>query len=144
MRPQNPKYALRVKKIFESAPFIQALGIQFKDCGPGWCEAFVKASPSHYQQNNVIHAGVLTTLADHTGGGAAGTLIQENEIVLTVEFNINLLRPADEETIFCRAKVLRPGRRISVVESEVFGLRGYQRIAYAKAMVTLVVLEESA
>jgi acyl-coenzyme A thioesterase PaaI-like protein len=41
-------------------------------------------------------------------------------MVLTVEFKINLLRPATGDRLICRAAVLKPGLRFAVVESEVF------------------------
>ncbi len=58
-------------------------------------------------------------MADHTAGGAAATLIEPDHIVLTVEFKINLLRAAKGERLTCRSKVLKPGSRLIVVESEV-------------------------
>ena len=48
----------------------------------------------HLQQDTFIHAGVLATMADHTAGAAAGTLVDIEEIVLTAEFKVSLLRPA--------------------------------------------------
>ncbi len=96
--------------------------------------------PKHMQQDTFIHAGVQATMADHTAGASAGTLIKGSEIVLTVEFKINLLRPAVGESLRCIAKVLRAGKTLIVSESEVYALQNGEEKLCAKAMVTLAVV----
>ena len=97
-------------------------------------------APRHLQQDRFIHAGVAATMGDHTAGGAAGTLVKPEETVLTVEFKINLLRPAVGQRLRCRAEVLRQGRTLSVVESAVFAQDGAAEALVAKLMVTLAVV----
>jgi uncharacterized protein (TIGR00369 family) len=46
------------------------------------------------KQHGLIHAGVLTTMADHTSGCAARSVVGLEHDVITVEFKINFLRPA--------------------------------------------------
>lgn len=141
LEPQNQDLTARAEEIFRAAPFIQHLGIRLKGCGPGWCETLLTIRPEHLQQDGVIHAGVLATMADHTAGASAGTLIKKNEIVLTVEFKINLLRPAKGSTLRTRAEVIKAGRNITVSESEVFSLEDGEEKLSAKGMVTLAVVE---
>lgn len=74
-------------------------------------------------------------MADHTAGSAASTLIQPGQYVLTVEFKINLLRPAAGAKLRCKAQVLKPGKTLSIVESEVFTNK-----LVSKATLTLAVL----
>jgi uncharacterized protein (TIGR00369 family) len=143
MQPQNPLFGERAAEIFGRAPFIRELGIELAGHGPGWCESLLVAAPRHLQQDGYIHAGVQATIADHTAGAAAGTLIRPEEIVLTVEFKINLLRPAKGERLRCRAEILRPGRNLSVAESAVFAASGGEEKLVAKAMVTLAIVPAS-
>ncbi len=79
-------------------------------------------------------------MADHTAGASAGTLVKEYEIVLIVEFKINLLRPAIGESLRCRANVLRAGKTLIVAESEVYAIKNGDEKLCAKAMVTLAVV----
>jgi len=90
-----------------------------------------------------VHAGVLATVADHTAGAAGSTLLAADEYVLTAEFKINLLRAARGERLVCRAQVLKPGRILTVVESEVFSVTDEAPTLVAKASVTLAVLKTS-
>lgn len=144
MQPQNPDYAQRVQALFDQAGFIAELGIVMTAVEPGVCQTALTLLPKHMQQDGFVHAGVQATLADHTAGGAAGTLIKSNEIVLTVEFKINLLRPAQGDSLRCRAVVLRAGRSITVAESEVYMLNGSSEKLCAKATVTLAVVSDPA
>jgi uncharacterized protein (TIGR00369 family) len=129
-----------VRRIFEQAPFIADLGVVLERIAPGECETSLRLEPRHLQQDGFAHAGVQATLADHTAGAAAATLVGPSEFVLTVEFKINLLRPAHGERLRCHATVLKPGSRIDVVESEVWTEDGGDSKLVAKAMVTLAVL----
>ncbi len=143
MQVRNPKYKSVITQLFGKAAFVAEVGIQLVDLGPGWCETQLIVKPKHLQQNAFIHAGVQATMADHTAGGAASTLIAEDEFVLTVEFKVNFLRAAQGERLRCRAEVLKPGRTFTVVESEVFALTEDNSAMVAKAMVTLAVLERT-
>ncbi|WJN58843.1 PaaI family thioesterase [Pseudomonas sp. SO81] len=137
----HPRYRELVEQGFAAANFIQDLGIRLLDCGPGWVEAELDILPRHLQQNGFIHAGVQTTLADHSAGGAAATVLVDGSTVLTLEFKVNLLRPARSERLLCRAEVLKAGRQATVVESEVFGYENGERRLYSKANVTMAVVD---
>jgi len=140
MEIRDPDYQNRVARIFEKAPFLKNLGIKLAGCGPGWCESRLEVQNYHRQQDRLVHAGVIATLADHSAGGAAGTLMAPEEIVLTVEFKINLLRPGKGRELRCRAQVIKPGRRFSIAESEVFAADQAGEKLIAKALVTLAVV----
>ena len=140
MQTQNPNFRRKVQEIFDRAAFIQEIGVKVSGIGAGWCETMLEIGPRHLQQDDFVHAGVLATMADHTAGGAAGSVVRDEEIVLSVEFKINLLRPAIGDTLRCRAQLLRAGRTLIVAESEVFALAGDQEKLVAKATVTLAVV----
>ncbi len=130
----------KARTIFARAAFVADLGIRLQDAGPGWCESVLEVAPRHTQQDGYVHAGVQATIADHTAGGAAGTLAAEGDLVLSVEFKINFLRPALGERLLCRAAVLKQGKTLHVAESEVYAERDGNRKLVAKAMVTLALV----
>jgi uncharacterized protein (TIGR00369 family) len=136
MKPRRPDYAAYVRAIFDRAPFVRDLGIELRDLGPGWCETALTITPRLRQQDGFAHAGVTTTLADHTAGGAAGTLIGPDQIVLTSEYKIHFLRPGRADRLTCRATVLKPGSMMTVVEAEVRALDSL----IAKMMATVAIV----
>lgn len=125
------------RRVFASSPFITDLGLVLERLGPGECETSLTLQPRHLQQDGFVHAGVQATVADHTAGGAGATLLPPGRIVLSIEFKINLLRPAQGELLRCRAKVLKGGRQVTVAESEVYAVREGRETLVSKATVTL-------
>ena len=89
-----------------------------------------------------MHAGVQATIADHTAGGAGALALGADEYVLSIEFKINLLRPARGPDLVCRASILRAGRSVIVAESEVYDRAedGVEKLT-AKATVTLAAVK---
>ncbi len=57
--------------------------------------------------------------------------------VLSVEFKVNLLRPAKGEKFLARAEVLKPGKTLTVVRADVFGLTGEDRTLVATMLGTM-------
>ena len=80
-------------------------------------------------------------IADHTGGGAAATLFADGQYPLSAEFKINFLRVADGTSLICRSKVLKPGKTLSVVESEVYSVDGSEEKLVSKATLTIAIVE---
>ena len=56
-----------------------------------------------------MHAGVVAAIADSAAGYAAMSLTPEGSEVLTVEFKLNLLAPAEGDLLIARGA--RPARR---------------------------------
>ena len=131
-----------LEQLFKAAPFIADLGINLVSLGPGECETELAIERRHLQQNGYIHAGVQATMADHSAGGAAATLVKSGQLVLTAEFKINLLRAAQGERLYCRAKVLKPGSRLTVVESELYTDPEAPTKLVSKATVTIAVVSK--
>lgn len=123
--------------IFSRAAFVQHLGIRLLDLGPGWVETELPILPHHLQQDGVVHAGVQATLADHSAGAAAGTLAPPGAATLSVEFKIQLLRPASGKRLRCRAEVLRPGRNLVATEAWVYADAGGQEKLVSKLSATM-------
>lgn len=129
-----------IARIFERAPFIADLGIRLDSIVPGECRTSLVLAERHLQQDGFVHAGVQASMADHTAGAAAATLVASGQYVLSAEFRISLLRAAKGSHLTCVAKVLKAGSSLTVVESEVFcGTPDATRLV-SKATVTLAVV----
>ena len=143
IEPRNPNYHTEVDRLFTSAFFITDLGMELVTASPGHCHSRLPLARRHRQQDGFVHAGVIATMADHTAGTAAVTLVAEGEIILTAEYKINFLRAASGERLECRAAVIKPGRTLSVVDAEVFSISDGKSVLVAKALLTMAVVAKT-
>ncbi|MFC3229658.1 PaaI family thioesterase [Marinibaculum pumilum] len=118
--PADPGFETRVRDSFARQQVMRTLGVAMAALTPGRCELQMPFAPAFTQQHGFLHAGIVTTVADSAAGYAAYSLMPEDSSVLTVEFKQNLLAPAAGRLLIARAAVVRPGRQLSVVQSEAF------------------------
>jgi uncharacterized protein (TIGR00369 family) len=129
-----------LRGFYQLSPFMQDLGVEPTAVSPGRVTAVLTLADRHRQHSGHAHAGVQTSLADHTMGSAAQTLVPEGFWVLTADLKLSLLRPADGERLVCEAWVLKPGRTLSFTEAEVWAERGAERSLVMKASATMAVV----
>ena len=77
-------------------------------------------------------------MTDHTSGYAAFTTVSDQFRILTVEFKIYYFKPAVGPVILCRSKVINNGKKIKVVEAEVFSVSDGLEKLVSKGMFTQV------
>ncbi len=141
-RELNPERIRFLKKDYAQG-FIADIGFEAVNCHRGYLESRLKVLERHRQQDNYVHAGVMATMADHTAGYAAFSLVSEEFRILTIEFKINFLEPAWGDALICRSRILREGGQILVGESEIFDQRSEGEVLVAKAIVTLKAVHQS-
>ncbi len=118
--------------------FISYCGFQADRIDHGRFTSRVTIDKHHRQQDGFVHAGVMATMADHTAGYSAFTVVDESFQILSIEFKINFLKPAFGTELACESTVIRKGRQILVAESAVYDIRKTERVLAAKATVTLM------
>ena len=122
MNPLNPSFAQEVADSFARQPIMKLIGARLSLVEPGVVEITLPYRADLAQQNGYLHAGIVTTIADSACGYAAYTLMPAGSNVLSVEFKVNLLRPAQGETFVARAEVIKAGRTLTVVRADVFAI----------------------
>ena len=120
--PRNPSYADEIKQSFAKQTIMTLIGAELSRVEAGSVEITLPYRADLAQQHGYLHAGIVTTIADSACGYAAYSLMPPNSEVLSVEFKVNLLRPAKGETFLAAAEVVKAGRTLTVVRADVFGL----------------------
>jgi uncharacterized protein (TIGR00369 family) len=131
----------RVRSSFDRQGLMGHLGARLTHIGPGRVVIQLPSRPEVTQQHGYFHAGATSAIADSAGGYAAFTLFPEESSVLTVEYKINLLAPAEGDYIEAVGKVLKAGRTLTVCNLEVFGVLGDQRVLVATGQQTLICIQ---
>ena len=116
---QDSNYESRVRESFARQKVMQLIDASLCRVEPGEIEIALPYRDDLAQQNGFVHAGVLTTIADSACGYAAFTLMPAGVDVLSVEFKMNLLRPAMGELFVAEAKVIKAGATLTVVRCDV-------------------------
>ncbi|MFX0048285.1 MAG: PaaI family thioesterase [Candidatus Hermodarchaeota archaeon] len=114
------------------------LGFQVDNIDDGLFESRLKIRPEYKQQDGFVHAGVIATLADHTAGYAAYSVVPKDIRILTIEFKINFFKPAIGDFLVCKSKVINSGKKIIISESSVFIASNNKETLISKAIVTLI------
>lgn len=122
MKSLNPTFSDAVAQSFAKQPIMNLIGARLGLVEPGIVEILLPFRQDLTQQNGYLHAGVVTTIADSACGYAAFSLMPAGSAVLSVEFKVNLLRPALGESFVARAEVIKAGRTLSVTRADVFAV----------------------
>ena len=122
MKPLNPSFAADIEGSFARQPIMNLLGARLTLVEPGVVEITLPYRADLAQQHGYLHAGVVATIADSACGYAAYSLMPAGSEVLSVEFKVNLLRPAQGKTFVARAEVIKAGRTLTVLRADVFGI----------------------
>lgn len=129
----------RVRASFQLQTIMQTIGARMTRVSPGEVEIELPYRADLTQHNGFLHAGVVSTILDSACGYAAYTLIPPRTNMLTVEFKINLVRPATGSRFVARGRCVKPGKTISVCQGEVIGDDG-KEVAFMTS--TLMALPE--
>lgn len=116
-KPKDPAYEKRVLESFARQRAMESLGISISSLGPGWVELTLETRDAFTQQHGFVHAGVIATAMDSACGYAAFSLMPSDAAVLTTEYKINLLRPAQHAKYTVSGWVVKPGRTLNVCQA---------------------------
>ncbi len=140
MTPRDPDFEARVRASFDRQKVMRLIGARMTRVEPGLAEIELPFRDDLTQQHGFFHAGITSTIADSAGGYAAYSLFPPDSSVLTVEFKMNLLAPADGERLVATARVVRSGRTLTVCDLEAHVFRGGVATLCAKGLSTLLCL----
>jgi len=118
----TPDTEAKISESFASQSLMQTLGATLQSIKAGRVEIAAPILESSKQQHGFAHAGLTFSIGDSAAGYAALSTLPADHEVLTTEMKINLLAPGKGERLIARGRVIKPGRRLIVVQSDVFAL----------------------
>jgi len=134
-------YTERIRTSFEQQGIMATIGGRLIKVEPGEVLIEFPYAKAITQKHGFIHAGILTTVVDSACGYAASTLMPRESEVLTVEYKVNFLSPAQGTEFVAVGRVIKPGRTITVCVGEVMVKEqsGFKTIALMQAtMMTIL------
>ena len=138
--PRNPDWDATVRASFARQKVMTLIGAEIGELKPGHCEIRLPFRDDLTQQNGFFHAGITSTIVDSAGGYAGLTLMTAGSDVLTVEFKLNLLAPADGEFLVAEGQVLKTGRNLVITRGEVYAIKNGRATHCATMQQTLMTM----
>ncbi|HKB67205.1 MAG TPA: PaaI family thioesterase [Pyrinomonadaceae bacterium] len=139
----NSRFADDIKQSFALQSIMRLIGAELNLVEPGIVEITLPYRSDLAQQHGYLHAGIVTTIADSAAGYSAYSLMPAGAEVLSVEFKVNLLRPAQNKSFLARAEVIKPGRTLTVARADVFGVADSgDRELVATMLATIICLQK--
>ena len=114
----------KIAQSFKSQAFMKTIGAQLDLVEVGKVIISLEMKPNMKQQHGFGHAGVTFSIGDSAAGYAALTTMKQNQEVLTSEMKIHLLAPADGKMLKAVGTVIKSGKRLIVVQSNIYSLHG--------------------
>ncbi len=140
LQPLDSDFVTRVHESFGRQAFMRTLGAHLLRVDVGEVEIGLPFRAELCQQDEFLHAGVVTTIVDNACGYAAYTLMPAGFRVLTVEFKLNLLAPAVGAHFRALGRVTKAGRQITVCTGDVFAARDGKEKLIATMLATVMTL----
>ena len=139
-RISDPHFTERVRASFDRQNAMRLIQATLPVVEHGRTEIHLPHWEGIEQQHGFVHGGVVGMIADSAAGYAAMTLVPASASVLTVEYKMNLVAPADGEKLIARGQVVRPGRTLIVTQSEVFAIQDSRETLCALMQQTIMVM----
>lgn len=130
----------RIETSFARQGLMKTLNASLDKVEDGLVQISSKFYETSSQQHNFFHAGVTTSIADSACGYAALTLAPMDKDVLTVEFKINFMKPANTTRLIAVGKVLQSGKTLTICEGNVYDDTGEKLIAKMTATIMTVAI----
>jgi uncharacterized protein (TIGR00369 family) len=128
--------ATEIRERMATSAFHTWMGMRVEEVGEGEAVLALESSQHHLNLQGLIHGGVIATLADTAAGLALRSTIEPGTRHVTINLDVQYLRPAREGTLTARGRVVRAGRSIGFADAEVTD-GGGTVIARAQATVAL-------
>lgn len=138
--PRDLHWEAKVRSSFARQGAMGLLGATLADVWPGGCEIHLPYRPDLSQQNGFYHAGITSTVVDSAAGYAGFSLMAENTAVLSVEFKINLLAPADGELLIATGEVVKPGKNLVITRGDAWVVKNGKLTHCAMMQQTLMTM----
>lgn len=134
---QNPNYKSVINECLDRQYFMKHIGMEILDLKPGKVTGALEVKAYHKQQHQMLHGGVISTMADIVMGFAALTLSKEGQGMVTSSLQLQFIKPGMGELVKAEAVVVKPGNMLYYVEANIWSYEGKEKVLIAKAQSTM-------
>jgi acyl-CoA thioesterase len=111
----------KFKQFFKKDKFAAASGIELVECRPGYAKAQVVIREHHLNGANVVHGGLIFTLADFAFAAAVNSY---GFVTLSVNASISYFAKSDNGIITAEAREISRSNRLCTCDINIYGAAG--------------------
>ena len=138
LEPRDPDFEARIRASFDRQGLMAMLGARLARIAIGEVDIEAPFSETLTQQHGYLHAGAVTAIVDSACGYSALSLAPPGTEVLTIEYKVNFLAPAQGERFLARGRVVRAGKTVTVCSGEVAAITGSVEKPVAIMLATII------
>ncbi len=110
------QYSIAAKGL---SPFRDMVGVTYTKVEDGNSLCVLEVDKKLLNAAGIVHGGAIYTLADSGMGAALYSLVNEDELFLTIEISICYFKAVSSGILTCESRVIHRGKRIAVMEAEI-------------------------
>ncbi|MCG3171966.1 MAG: 1,4-dihydroxy-2-naphthoyl-CoA hydrolase [Myxococcota bacterium] len=104
--------------------FTHTVGVKLDDVQWGWARSSLQFNPRVSQPANLMHGGAMMTLVDDATAWAILSMHGPGVRFVTMNLNMNFLRPVSRGAAIAEARVVRAGQRTVYLDCQITGSDG--------------------
>lgn len=133
-----PQITQKIRESFAKQAMMTTFGAEITEISAGQVTLRTQINDTCTQQHGFAHAALTFGLGDSAAGYSALSVMPLEAEVLTSEMKIHLLAPTQGDYLEAIGKVIKPGKRLVIVQAEVFAIQGSTRAQVALMTGTMV------
>ena len=114
----TPDELARLLETFRQVPYARLLGLKFVAAERGSATFALEVREELTRMGKILHGGAVVSLMDTAAACAVHTLLEPGASTVTVDLTVHFLRPGSSGRVEARARVLRKGRRVIILNVE--------------------------
>ena len=138
----NTERKIQLQESFKRSEIMKLFRGEANIISEGNFEITVSKQPFMMRPAGIFNGSTIASLVDVSSGYAAVSATGSDSYFTTVELKINYLSPAMGEKLTAKAKVIKNGKRLSVVRSDIFAVQGNVEVLTATSLITLMKLDK--
>jgi uncharacterized protein (TIGR00369 family) len=136
----NSQRKKQVLESFSRSAMMRLFGSEVTGIDRGYFEITTSKKDFMVRPAGMFNGSTIASLVDVSAGYAAAAAKESDSYFTTIELKVNYLNPALGEKLIAKATVIKSGKRISVVRSDIFACHDGEETLVATSLVTLMQL----
>ncbi|WP_300669532.1 PaaI family thioesterase [Soonwooa sp.] len=135
----TPEKRQLVEKSFNNSETLKFYKATLEELDTDYISIKIPKQDIMTRKAGMFNGAMMASLVDVSSGYAAVTHYDEDCYVVTVELKVNYLRPAIGDALLSKSYVIKGGKSISVVRTEIYCITENQKESHvATSLVTMM------